>query len=158
MFEHGEDMVAQSLGIGKLLQVKSVPGKVTVAKVVGDAPGADNKLVVWQFTTAGRDRLVVQINCSDFGKDKASSWQAANQSPYRVGYGLLFEPCSCHLVKQWLEQMIVVPINQDDFHPLAGKLPCCPDPSKPHADDYCALHDIPSSIQDIWFKPWRNLF
>jgi hypothetical protein len=51
-----------------------------------------------------------------------------------VSDGLLFQTSGGHLIKQGLEEMIIIAVNQDDIVSMTGQSPGGTDSAKAHAD------------------------
>ena len=60
-----------------------------------------------------------------------------DSSAHRVGNVILGKPTSGHLVQQWCEELVGVPVDDGDVHPVGlGQFPRAAQPAEPGTDNH----------------------
>src|SRR5882724_1772735 len=119
-FESLQDLVSSCLGIGEALQSRCELFKFVVAKVTVRGAGSQNQIVirnrnVLPVGVTHKDALLAFVYSRDFAKNHSDvlllAKNSANGSRNLAGR----QHCSCHLVEQWLKQVVVCAIDQSNF-------------------------------------------
>ena len=106
-----------------------------VAKVGVPRPGGDDEKVVGDFAVAGHDLFPVHVDALRFGENDLGIFLRADDVAQRLGDVRRRKRGRGHLVKQRLEEMMILPVEQRDADiGLAQRLGRL-QPAKAAADD-----------------------
>jgi hypothetical protein len=149
-FEGGEYVVTQRFSVRQFLEVKGIAFNRCKAEIIGYAAGSNDEVVVGNWYGIGQKVASGKIDPGRLGKLESCAGPTPGHGANRMGNGFLFQPCGCYLVEQWLEQMVIIPVNKDNIEPLAGEGSRRADSTESHAHDDDPFFPHISLIPDIF--------
>src|ERR1700686_1119184 len=149
LFERLQDLVSDRHGVCKTLQSRRELFEFVVAEVTVSNAGRQDEVIVWEtnpfaICVAHEDILLILVHSGDFSENDGCIPLLAQDSADRGSNLTWCQYRRCHLIKQRLKEVVVGPVDHNNFGRGISQSPGGGQPAETAADDHDSWlwHDL----------------
>src|SRR6266511_3253158 len=117
MLQRIDNQVSYGNRVVNGFQRQGAPAHFVLTIEVGHAAERDDQVVVADRADVGDDELCLQVELANLGEKEANA-DVSRDGPNRVGNAHRIHQTGRHLIEQWAEQVVVIPVDQHDLERL----------------------------------------